>query len=251
VAGDFDYETGGVGYGLHRQTDQRIAALVVAGLGDAGTVVNIGAGAGSYEPADCMVTAVEPSEAMRSQRRVQSAALVSAVAEALPFRDGAFDAAMASVTVHQWGDTDRGLADMRRVTSGPVVVLTFDGDAMDCFWLVDYVPELIEAERQRFPGIRHICETLGGTATVVPVPVAIDCVDGFIEAFYGRPESLLEPAVRRSQSAWAFVDEAVVARGIGGLRADLETGEWDRRYGHLRTQAEFVGSLRLITSRLN
>ena len=152
------------------------------------------------------------------------------------------------VTVHQWADTDQGLRELRRVSRGPVVVLTFDGDALDLLWLADYVPELISAERQRYPAIQHIRDVLGGTSTVTPVAVPADCVDGFTEAFFARPERFLDPAVRQSQSAWGFVEEAAIQRGIARLRADLDSGAWDRRYGTLRTQPEFTGSLRLITA---
>ena len=249
VAGDFDYESGGTGYTVHRQTDPRIAALVHAALGDARTVVNVGAGAGSYEPADRDVTAVEPSEAMRRQRPAHLAPAVDAVAEALPFPDGSFDAAMAMVTIHQWPDTDRGLRELRRVSRGPVVILTFDGDALDEFWLAEYAPELIAAERRRYPAIEHIRVALGGVSVVTKVPVPIDCVDGFTEAFYARPERFLDPAVRRSQSAWGFVDEAAEDQAVARLREDLESGAWERRHGALRAQPQFTGSLRLITAR--
>jgi SAM-dependent methyltransferase len=249
AAGDFDYERHGTGYAVRRQTDPRIAACVHAALGPARTVVNVGAGAGSYEPQDRDVTAVEPSASMRSQRPANLAPALDAVAEHLPFADDAFDAAMATVTVHQWADPDLGLRELRRVSRGPVVVLTFDGDALDWFWLADYVPELIEAERRRYPAIEHIAEVLGGTNEVASIPVPIDCADGFTEAYFARPEELLRPEVRRSQSAWGFVAAAATQRALTQLRRDLESGEWDRRYGALRTQPEFVGSLRLVTAR--
>lgn len=248
IAGDFDYETHGSGYAVQRRTDPRIAALVHSALGDARTVINVGAGAGSYEPADLDVTAVEPSASMRAQRPAHLATAIDATAENLPFPDDAFDAAMATVTVHQWSDGDRGLRELRRVSRGPVVILTFDGDALDVLWLADYAPELIAAERRRYPGIEHIRRVLGGVSTVMPVPIPIDCVDGFTEAYYARPERILDPAVRRSQSAWGFVDQAATDRAVERLRADLAGGGWDRRYGHLRRQPEFVGSLRLITA---
>jgi hypothetical protein len=247
-AGDFDYQAHGDGYAARRRTDPRIAELVHAALGDARTVLNVGAGAGSYEPADRAVTAVEPSASMRAQRPAHRVPAIDATAERLPFPDDAFDAAMATVTVHQWADTDRGLSELRRVSRGPVVVLTFDGDALDRLWLADYAPELIAAERRRYPAIRHITNVLGGTSTVTPVPIPIDCVDGFAEAYYARPERFLDAAVRRSQSAWGFVEPATIAGAVARLRADLDSGEWDRRYGSLRTQPEFAGSLRLITA---
>jgi hypothetical protein len=150
--------------------------------------------------------------------------------------------------VHQWRDTERGLRELRRVSRGPVVVLTFDGTALDRFWLAQYVPELIAAERRRYPAIERIAAVLGGRTAVTAVPVPADCVDGFTEAFYARPERFLDPAVRQSQSAWGFVDPAVAERAVGRLRRDLESGEWDRRHGALRSDPEFDGSLRLVTS---
>jgi SAM-dependent methyltransferase len=249
LAGDFDYETGGSSYAVHRRTDPRLAAYVHAALGDARTVVNVGAGAGSYEPGGREVTAVEPSAAMRAQRPARLSPAVDAVAEDLPFADGSFDAAMAMITVHQWPDAGRGLRELRRVSRGPVVVLTFDGDALDRFWLARYVPELIAAERRRYPAISAIRAALGGTSDVTPLPVPIDCVDGFTEAFYARPEQFLDPAVRRSQSAWGFVEPAVEERAVAALRRDLESGAWDLQYGQLRSAPEFSSSLRLITAR--
>jgi hypothetical protein len=248
IAGDFDYESHGGGYAVQRRTDPRIAAYVHEALGDARTVINVGAGAGSYEPVDRQVTAVEPSASMRAQRPAHLSAAIDATAENLPFPDDHFDAAMATITIHQWSDTDRGLRELRRVSRGPVVILTFAGDALDLLWLADYAPELITAERRRYPAIEHVRQVLGGVITVTPIPVPIDCVDGFTEAYYGRPERFLDPAVRRSQSAWGFVDQAAIDRTVDRLRADLAGGEWDRRYGRLREQPEFIGSLRLITA---
>jgi SAM-dependent methyltransferase len=250
-AGDFDYEVGGVGYAAQRRTDARIAALVHAALGSARSVVNVGAGAGSYEPADRDVIAVEPAASMRAQRPGGSAPVVEATAEALPFADDAFDAAMAMVTIHQWSDTDRGLREMRRVARGPVVLLTFDPSALDSLWLAEYAPEIIDVEQGRYPAIEHVCRVLRGhgvSATVAQVPIPIDCVDGFTEAYYARPEHFLDPAVRRSQSCWGFVGEHAEQRSMDRLRRDLDSGEWDRRYGVLRTQPEFTGALRLVSA---
>jgi len=248
-AGDFDYDRHGHGYAAERRPDPRIAALVHDAFGDARTIVNVGAGAGSYEPADRYVLAVEPSAVMRAQRPRRLAPALDAVAEHLPFDDGAFDAALASVTVHQWSDAAKGLAELRRVTRGPVVVLTFDGDALDQFWLAEYTPELIAAERRRYPPIDTIAALIGADASVTPVPVPIDCVDGFTEAYYARPERFLDSAVRKAQSAWGFVEPQAEARAVEHLRSDLADGTWEARYGHLRTQAQFTGSLRLIVGR--
>jgi SAM-dependent methyltransferase len=246
LAGDFDYDTHGHGYARRRRPDPRIGALVQSALGDARTVLNVGAGAGSYEPPDRYVLAVEPSAAMRAQRPPEAAPAVAATAEDLPFDDDSFDAAMATVTVHQWRDPARGLASMRRVARGPVVVLTFDGDALDRFWLAAYVPELIEAERRRYPPIATIAAAIGRTAEVIEVPVPIDCVDGFTEAYYARPAAFLDERVRAAQSAWGFVPAGAITRAVEALRADLDSGAWEDRHGHLRQQPEFRGSLRLL-----
>lgn len=243
AAGDFDYDAHGSGYAARRRTDPRIARLVSAALGDAESVVNVGAGAGSYEPSDRAVVAVEPSATMRAQR---TSPAIDAIAEQLPFADNSFDAAMAMVTVHQWSDPVRGLRELRRVARGPVVILTFDGDALDTLWLALYAPELVAAERRRYPPIDSICTAVGAQCTVTPVPIPFDCVDGFTEAFYGRPEAFLDPAVRAAQSAWGFVDPVATDRAVAALRSDLADGTWDRRFGQLRSQPEFVGALRLI-----
>jgi len=245
-AGDFDYDTHGQGYAQQRRTDPRIAAFVHQALGSARTVLNIGAGAGSYEPEDRYVLAIEPSAAMRAQRPAHLAPAIQGVAEKLPLDDQSIDASMALVTVHQWPDLQKGLSELRRVTRGPIVVLTFDGDALDRYWLVDYVPEFMAVERRRYPAIELIREGLGSKTEVQAIPIPIDCVDGFTEAFYARPERFLDAAVRRSQSAWGSVDDKVQERFVKRLGNDLQSGVWEERYGKWRQQPHFEGSLRLI-----
>lgn len=247
-AGDVDYERRGNGYAAVRRADPRFAAYVHRSLGDARTVVNVGAGAGSYEPTDRHVVAVEPSATMRAQRPRHLAPALDATAEALPYDDGAFDAAMATITIHQWPDLARGLGELRRVARGPVVILTFDADALARFWLAAYCPEVITAEQRRYPTMDRLAGLLGGRVTVETVPIPADCTDGFAEAFYARPEQLLEPAVRRAQSAWAFVDADTEARFARRLGDDLASGAWDERHGHLRTQPTYDGALRLVTA---
>lgn len=249
MSGDFDYEIHDHGYAAQRRPDPRIAATIHAALGGSRTVLNVGAGAGSYEPTDRYVAAVEPSARMRAQRPATAAPAVDATAEHLPFDDDSFDAVMATVTVHQWPDPARGLAELRRVARGPVVVLTFDADALDRFWLADYAPELIAVERRRFPPITAIAAAIGATAEVIEVPIPADCTDGFAEAYYARPERLLDPRVRAAQSAWGFIDDTATTRAVDRLRADLTSGAWHTRHGHLLTQPHFAGSLRLIVGR--
>jgi SAM-dependent methyltransferase len=248
AGGDFDYDMHGQGYAQQRRADPRIAALLHEALGPARTVLNVGAGAGSYEPADRYVLALEPSATMRAQRPSHLAPAIHGIAEALPLDDQSVDASMALVTVHQWTDLEAGLRELRRVTRGPILVLTFDGAALDRFWLVDYAPELIAAERRRYPAIDALCAGLGAATEVRAVPIPGDCVDGFTEAFYARPERFLDPAVRRAQSAWGFVGEEAQARFVRTLGADLASGAWDDKYGSWRQLAAFEGSLRLLVS---
>ena len=247
-AGDADYGAIGVDYARYRRPDARIAARISQALGAARTVLNVGAGAGSYEPTDRQVVAVEPSAVMRAQRPPHLVPAIHGMAEALPLDDQSVDAAMATVTVHQWADLKRGLGELRRVTRGPIVVLTFEGEALDRFWLADYAPELIAAERRRYPAMETICAGLGGATVVRAVPIPIDCVDGFTEAYYARPERFLEPAVRAAQSAWGFITKEEQTRSVEKLRADLTSGAWDKKYGKWREMPFFEGSLRLIVN---
>jgi SAM-dependent methyltransferase len=245
-AGDADYGSIGRGYARYRRPEPAFADAIRAALGDSRTLVNVGAGAGSYEPGRLDVTAVEPSAAMRAQRPAHAAPAIDGVAEDLPFGDDAFDAALASFTVHQWRDLRGGLREVRRVTRGPVVILTCDPDALERSWIGAYAPDVIATEAARYPAIADVRSGLGGTVTVESLPIPLACADGFTEAYYGRPEALLDPGARRANSAWSFVGPDAEARFERTLRADLASGVWDRRYGRLRTQPTFDGSLRLI-----
>jgi SAM-dependent methyltransferase len=219
-----------------------------AALGTARTVLNVGAGAGSYEPADRQVTPVEPSASMRARRPAGLAAAVNAAAEDLPFPDSAFDAAMTTFSVHQWGNLRAGLREVRRVARGPVVILTCDPGRLRRFWLAEYVPEVIDTEARRYPSVEALSEGLGGPVADTVVPVPLDCTDGFNEAYYGRPEALLDPAARLSCSAWSFVGAAVHDRFTRDLSRDLADGTWDDRHGDLRTLPAFYGCLILVAS---
>lgn len=246
----YSYDAGGgIGYAQIRRTDPRIAAIVHKALTDAKTILNIGAGAGSYEPEDKYVVAVEPSAVMRAQRLERGKVpAVIGYADALPFDDNAFDACMAMATIHHWPDMAAGLAEMRRVAKDTVVVMTFDPSALKDFWNAHYFPDVVAAEKKRYPEIDFITNCLGN-CEVWDVPVPLDCVDGFQEAFYGRPEAFLDANVRKAQSAWSFVDDATVTRMVQHLADELASGEWDRKYGHYRTQPFFNGSIRLVVSK--
>lgn len=245
-AGDVNYGEIGGSYSCYRQPDPVIAAQIHAALGDAKSVLNVGAGAGSYEPLGREVTAVEPSASMRAQRPGHLAIAIDAVAEDLPFADASFDASMAIVTVHQWSDLEQGLAEMRRVTRGPVILLVCDPALMTDYWLSDYIPEVREIEARRFPPIARITAALGGQVQVQPVPVPLHCRDGFNEAYYGRPEAFLDEEARLACSSWSLVPQAAVDRFVRDLSADLESGQWDVHYGHYRAQPFFDGPLRLV-----
>jgi SAM-dependent methyltransferase len=240
------YDEIGVGYGAVRRADPRLAAPIHAALGNARSVLNVGAGAGSYEPADLDVVAVEPSAVMRAQRPADAAPAVCASAESLPFPDGAFDAAMAVLTVQHWDDLARGLAELRRVARGPVVLVTMDAGVLDQLWLIhEYLPELRAAHRG-FPPIGRLLAALPGAA-VAPLAVPRDCADGFLAAFWGRPESYLDPVLRSGTSPWSSVAPAVVDAALSRLRADLADGSWDARHGALRSRSALDAGLRLIT----
>lgn len=246
-APEVDYERHGRTYAQQRRTDPRIAARVHAALGDARTVLNVGAGTGSYEPEDRCVLAVEPSATMRAQRPSGAAPAIDARAEALPLDPGAVDAAMACITVHHWQPPERGLAELRRVARGPVVVLSFDLAALPA-WQREHLAEGLEVERPRFPTPEAIAAALGGRTRIEAIPTPADCLDGFFEAYWNRPEALLDPAVRAGQSMWALLDDGVEDRIVARLADALASGAWDAEHGHLRDQPEFPGSLRLVVS---
>jgi SAM-dependent methyltransferase len=247
-AGDADYGQIGGSYTDYRRPDPRLAAWIAEALGSARTVLNVGAGTGSYEPLDRDLTPIEPSASMRAQRPGRLARAIDATAEDLPFPDNSFDAAMSTFSVHQWTDLDAGLREVRRVTRGPVVLLTCDPVRLPRFWLNEYAPEVIAVEARRYPPLSTLADGLGETTRLTVVPVPLDCVDGFNEAYYGRPEALLDPSARLACSAWSFIEPAENDRFIDRLGRDLGDGTWDSRFGHLRTQPTFNGSLVLVVS---
>jgi SAM-dependent methyltransferase len=242
-----DYERHGRTYARHRRADPRIAARIHAALGEARTVLNVGAGTGSYEPRDRWVLAVEPSATMRAQRPAGAAPAIAARAEALPLDDKAVDAAMACVTIHHWEPPWAGLAELRRVARGPVVIFTFELEKLPA-WQLEFLNEGLVSERPRFPPIDHIASALGGRARVERIPTPGDCVDGFFEAFWRRPEALLDPGIRSAQSMWRLLDRGVEERIVERLASALSSGAWDAEHGHLRGQDSFEGALRLVIS---
>ena len=219
--------------------------MIEQALGDARTVLNVGAGAGSYEPMRREVTALEPSAAMIRQRPHGAARVVQGRAEALPFPDGSFDASMAVLTVHHWADRGRGLAEMRRVTRGPVVILTYD-PAFPGFWLFDYLPELRILDEEQMPPMDAYARHLG-PVSISPVPIPNDCADGFLSAYWRRPAAYLDPKVRAAMSSfWALGD---VSEPLARLEQDLESGAWERLYPDLLALDACDCGYRLVVAR--
>jgi SAM-dependent methyltransferase len=241
------YDRIGRGYAVGRRTDPRWMAAIEDALGGARTVVNVGAGTGSYEPPERRVVAVEPSVTMLEQRPPGAALAVRGVAEALPFVDGAFDAAMAVLTVHHWTDLEAGLAELRRVARRQVV-LTFDPSALGDLWLVrDYLPEIAALDAERLPSTDRVVAALGDVE-VRSLPVPRDMEDGMLAAFWARPEAYLDPQVRAGMSIFALMDEAIVEAAMARLRSDLEDGTWACRNAELLELGAFDNGYQLLVA---
>ena len=239
------YDTIGRGDPATRRTDPRIAARIWEALGDARTVLNVGAGTGSYEPHDRDVTAVEPSAVMRAQRPADAAPCLDAAADDLPFAGQSFDAAMAVLSDHHWPDPIAGLREMQRVARH-VVVFQFDITGPGQFWLTrDYLPEFAQLTSGG-PALAERARAIG--ARMEPVPIPWDCADGFFHAYWRRPEEYLRPHVRRGTSAWARIGRAAEQRAVSNLRADLSSGRWaDRNHDIISLDTAELGARLLLT----
>jgi SAM-dependent methyltransferase len=245
------YDRIGRGYGEHRRADPRIAARIDAALGDARSVLNVGAGTGSYEPSDREVTAVEPSAEMIAQRPAGAAPVVQASAESLPFGGDSFDAALAVLTAHHWADLSQGLSEMVRVARRRVVIVSFDSEALEELWITaDYFPEMLGLKRPSGASSGDLVAMLP-TAESTPLPVPRDCADHFFAALWARPEMLLDEEVVRPMWVWQSISEGARQVGRERLAVDLESGAWEERYGHLRRMDELDVGLRLILAELD
>jgi SAM-dependent methyltransferase len=241
------YDVLGRSYIQTRATDPRIAAAIWEALGDARTVVNVGAGTGSYEPPDREVTAVEPSAVMIAQRAPDAAPAVQAVAEALPFEDGSFDAAMAVLTLHHWSDWRAGIEELRRVARR-VVVFSWDPSFAGRLWIsAEYFPQLIDEDIAHFPSLADQVGAVRATR-VAAVPISADCRDGFYGAHWHRPEAYLDPVVRAGISVLARRDPSELDAGLAQLADDLRSGAWAERHADLLELDELDLGYRLMVS---
>lgn len=244
------YDGIGHSYVATRREDPRFAQRIHAALGDARSVVNVGAGAGSYEPRDRHVVAIEPSDVMAAQRPRELVPALRGDARRLPLRDMSVDAAMAILTVHHWDEhQEQGIRELRRVARGPVVVLTCDPQVSAAMWLMDeYLPEIAELDRRSFPSIERLSAWLGGKTSVEVVPVPRDVRDWMLLSFWAHPERVLDPVARDATSGFARMAPEIVNRCVEAVRRDLEDGSWDARHGHLRRLGEHDVGLRLVVN---
>jgi SAM-dependent methyltransferase len=243
------YDTIGATYTTTKRPDPRIAAQIHAALGDAETVINVGAGTGSYEPPQT-VLAVEPSAVMIAQRQVGAAPAIQAAAESIPLGDDAADAVMALLTVHHWTDLEAGVAEMRRIARRRIVVLTWDQSVTRESWLLsEYLPEAAALDDARAIPVEHLAALLGAT-WIEPVPIPHDCTDGFAVAYWRRPEAYLDPVVRAGISMLAQTGEEATAPGLSRLADDLSSGRWHDRHADLLTLDETDVGYRLLVAEL-
>ncbi len=238
------YDTIGHGYRQLRRQDPRIGAQIFRALGSCASVVNVGAGAGSYEPRDRKLVAVEPSRVMIRQRGAGAAPVVQASATQLPFRDESFDASLAILTIHHWPDLERGLQELGRAARRKVVILTCDPSVVG-FWLTDYFPEILEIDRRIMPPLSKLERHLG-RISVVDVPIPYDCTDGFLGAYWRRPDAYLSADIRAGISTFFKLRD--LEQGLDALRRDLASGAWDSRYGQLRQRSVLDLGYRLVVA---
>ena len=236
------YDTIGLNYANLRRPEPSIARRIETALGEAQTILNVGAGTGSYEPAGRSITAIEPSAEMIKQRSTTNAVVVRGSAEDLPFDNKCFDASMAVLTIHHWSDQERGVSEMRRVTRGKIIFLTYD-PSFRGFWLADYFPALVTLDEKQMPDMEKYKQWLGAVE-VSTVPIPHNCADGFLAGYWRRPTAYLDERVRAAISSfWALGD---VSEGLGKLEMDLKSGAWERRYSDLLNLDELDCGYRLV-----
>jgi SAM-dependent methyltransferase len=244
------YDEIGNGYSRNRKPDPRISQRINSALGNIASIINVGAGSGSYEPADKGVIAIEPSATMIRQRAVGSAPVVQGVAEQLPFADKSFDAALACLTIHHWEKSGPGLAEMRRVARNRIVIFTWDQEVWESFWLLqEYFPCVNERDRPRAVAIRDVIAELG-QCQILKVPIAHDCMDGFHGSFWRRPQAYLDSGIRSAISSYALMQPKDLEEGLQRLTADLESGAWEANHRDILDLEEIDLGYRLIVAEI-
>ncbi|MEL6829704.1 MAG: class I SAM-dependent methyltransferase [Pseudomonadota bacterium] len=239
------YDTIGKGYRQRRNPDPSIARMILSALDDAESVLNVGAGTGSYEPRDRDTIALEPSSEMLRQRHPQAAPAIRGIAEALPFADNSFDVVMGVLTIHHWTDPVLGLREMQRVARDKTLLLTFDAQG-PYFWLKDYIPGIVELDQPRMPNMSLFAE-IWGDVSIKPVPIPHDCVDGFLGAYWRRPTAYLDPSIRASMSTFPKLGD--VSPEISRLMTDLENGAWHERYRDILSLEALDIGYRLVVAK--
>ena len=246
------YNKIGVGYAQTRQEDPKLYNRILQNLGDAKSVVNIGAGAGSYEPKNLEVLAVEPSEVMIQQRKPGSAPVIQATADKLPLKDKSYDAAMTVISIHHWHNQQQGIKEMCRIARKRVVIVTIDPRVSNKMWLpADYLHEIAELDSKTLPLPETICEWLDCKTKIETYPIPKDTPDWTLMSFWAHPERVLDPAARAGTSGFARQPKEIVERVVTDVERDLKSGLWDKKYGHLRKLNEFDAGLRIITGYLD
>lgn len=242
------YDSIGAGYAIKRREDLALRARIHSALGEASTVANVGAGTGSYEPADRRVIAIEPSAVMVAQRVPSRAMVLRAGASGLPLRDGSVDAAMAVLTIHHWDDAlETGVRELRRISRGPIVIVTFDATVSANMWLCrDYLPEVAALDRRIFPPLDLLTDWLGGSTNVEIVATSRDTTDWTLASFWAHPERVFDEAARKATSGFARLDPKIIDRVVADLRRDLDDGTWADRHGHLRSLDSYDVGMRLV-----
>jgi SAM-dependent methyltransferase len=242
------YDRIGEGYAKTRKEDPRLRERIHNALGSSRTVVNVGAGTGSYEPRDRYVIAIEPSDVMAGQRPRELAPAIRATADSLPLRDGSVDAAMSVLSVHHWDQgQERGVRELRRVAAGPVVIVTCDPEISNAMWLMaDYLPEVADLDRRTFPHPEKLAAWLGGRTDVEVLPIPRVTSDWTLMSFWAHPERVLDAAARQATSGFARMEATVVDRVVTAVRRDLLDGTWDARHGDLRKLDAYDAGLRLV-----
>ncbi|MBL6927867.1 MAG: class I SAM-dependent methyltransferase [Rhodospirillales bacterium] len=243
------YNNIGVDYAKLRKPDPRLIELICAQIIDLNTILNVGAGAGSYEPDDKNLIALEPSWRMISQRPAHAAPSVCGIAESLPFQDNSFDGGLALLTLHHWSDIDRGLNELKRVVTKRLVIHTWDSTATENYWLInDYIPELLALDAGRFPKMDDLIAKFR-SARIIEVPIPCDCTDGFQGAYWQRPEAYLDDHVKKGISSFQQISQKALSRGLARLRADLDSGIWHNRYAGLLDKEAIDLGYRLIVAK--